>query len=303
MSATDFGTANTEAATVPSPRPLVLARLRHLPPTLLIGGAILIVYVLVALTATFWAPFGYAKVGTGIPFSHPSARHLFGVDQLGRDVFSRVVLGTSVELTLALSSAAIAVVLGGLLGLLSGFVGGWIDLILMRFFELLISIPFLVFGLLVIAAAGPEWSGSRLLLTGVVVLVYTPRIGRMARSVAVDLVTRDYVAVARARGESAWSIVWRELLPNASGVLLVEFGVRAGYAPILIGSLGFLGFGVRPPTPEWGVMIAENRASITAAPVVALAPAIALAGLVIGLNLFTDGLARMVGRQAQRGGG
>ncbi len=302
MTATSLDAAKPEAAAAPPTKLGVLARLRRLPPTLLMGSAILIVYVLVALTATFWAPYGFAKVGTAAPFSHPSARHWFGTDQLGRDVFSRVVLGTSVELSLALSSTAIAVALGGLIGLVSGFVGGWIDLILMRFFELLISIPFLVFGLLVIAAAGPDWAGSRLLLTGVVVLVYTPRIARMARSVAGDLVTRDYVRVARARGESAWSIVWRELLPNATGILLVEFGVRAGYAPILIGSLGFLGFGIRPPTPEWGVMISENRASITATPFVALAPAAALAGLVIGLNLFTDGLARLLGRQAQHGG-
>ena len=114
------------------------------------------------------------------------------------------------------------------------------------------------------------------------------------------LVMRDYIMVARARGESAWSIVWRELLPNATGVLLVEFGVRAGYAPILIGSLGFLGLGVRPPTPEWGLMISENRANIVVAPYTVLAPALALSGLVISLNLFTDGLARVLGRQVKR---
>jgi peptide/nickel transport system permease protein len=121
----------------------------------------------------------------------------------------------------------------------------------------------------------------------------------MTRAVALDLVTRDYITVARARGESAWSIVRRELLPNATGVLLVEFGVRAGYAPILIGSLGFLGFGVQPPTPEWGLMISENRVALTAAPYTVLAPAVALSGLVISLNLFTDGLARVFGRQVR----
>jgi peptide/nickel transport system permease protein len=139
-----------------------------------------------------------------------------------------------------------------------------------------------------------------LLLIGVVVLVYTPRIARMARSVAVDLVTRDYVTVARARGESVPSIVWRELTPNAAGVLLVEFGVRAGYAPILISSLGFLGFGARPPSPEWGLMISENRAALVTAPMTVLAPSAALALLVISLNLVTDGIARALGRSAER---
>jgi peptide/nickel transport system permease protein len=151
---------------------------------------------------------------------------------------------------------------------------------------------------LVIAAAGPDNSGNFLLLILVVAAVYAPRTARMARAVAVDLVTRDYVTVARTRGESTRSIVWRELTPNAIGVLLVEFGVRAGYAPIFIGSLSFLGFGVRPPTPEWGLMISENRGAIITAPLAVLAPGLALSVLVIGLNLLTDGIARLYGRTA-----
>jgi peptide/nickel transport system permease protein len=191
-------------------------------------------------------------------------------------------------------------VVGGGLGLLSGLLGGWFDQLLMRLFDVVISIPLLILALLVIAAAGPQLSGNPILLIGVVALVYAPRIARMTRAVALDLVTRDFVTVARARGESAWSIIRRELAPNATGVLLVEFGVRAGYAPILIGSLGFLGFGARPPTPEWGLMISENRVAMVTAPVTVLAPALALATLVIGLNLFTDGVARVVGRSVQR---
>jgi peptide/nickel transport system permease protein len=187
-----------------------------------------------------------------------------------------------------------------LLGLLSGLVGGWFDQALMRLFDALISIPFLVLGLLIISAVGPELSGSFAILILVVVVVYAPRTARMARAVAVDLVTRDFVTVARARGEPVWSIVWRELTPNAVGVLLVEFGVRAGYAPIFIGSLSFLGFGVRPPLPEWGLMISENRSAIISAPLTVFAPGIALAILVISLNLFTDGLSRVYGRTHNR---
>ncbi len=138
------------------------------------------------------------------------------------------------------------------------------------------------------------------MLIGVIAIVYAPRIARMARSVAIGLVTSDFVTVARTRGESIWWIISREIAPNAAGVLLVEFGVRAGYAPILIGSLGFLGFGVRPPTPEWGVMISENRFAIVTSPITVFAPAIALAVLAIGLNLFTDGIARIIGRSTQR---
>lgn len=276
-------------------------RMRRLPPTLLIGSGILALFFCVALTAQLWAPYSYSQIGTGLPFAHPSSQHPFGVDQLGRDVFSRVVLGTDKELFLALTSTFIAMVLGGGLGLLTGFVGGWFDEIVTRLVDLFISIPILIFALLVITAAGPDLSGSLVLLVIVVALVYLPRIARMARAVAIDLATRDFVTIARARGESVWSIVWREFAPNATGVLLVEFGVRAGWAPVLIGTLGFLGFGVRPPTPEWGMMISESRNALAVAPVVALAPMLALSFLVIGLNFFTDGLARVLGRSVQRG--
>jgi peptide/nickel transport system permease protein len=276
-----------------------IARACRLPRTFMIGGIILVFYILIALTGRFWAPYDFARTGTGRPFESPGPLHLLGTDQLGRDVFSRVVLGADEVLFLSMTSTLIATVAGGLLGLASGLVGGWFDQILMRFFDAMISIPFLVLALLVIAAAGPENSGSFLLLVLVVAAVYTPRTSRMARAVAVDLVTRDYVTVARARGESTWSIVWRELTPNAVSVLLVEFGVRAGYAPIFIGSLSFLGFGVRPPTPEWGLMISENRAALFTAPLAVLAPGLALSLLVIGLNLFTDGIARLYGRTSK----
>jgi peptide/nickel transport system permease protein len=121
----------------------------------------------------------------------------------------------------------------------------------------------------------------------------------MARAAAIEIVTRDYVTVAKLRGESAWSVVRRELLPNATSVLLVEFALRAGYAPVLIGSLGFLGFGVRPPTPEWGLVMSENRSLLTFSPITVLGPGFMLASLVVGINLSTEGLARILGRNVR----
>lgn len=277
----------------------LLARAQRWPQTLLTGGVVLAGFVLVALTASWWVPYNPTKTLSGPPLSPPSAAHLFGTDQLGRDVFSRVAVGTREVLALSLSSTLLATLVGGQLGLLSGFAGGWFDQLLMRFFEMLISIPLLIFALLLVAAAGPELSGNGWLLIATVAVVYAPRIARVARAAALDLVTRPFVTAARLRGESMWWIVSRELLPNAAGVLLVEFGVRAGYATILIGSMSFLGFGVRPPTPEWGLMISENSNAIVSAPVTVLAPALALALLVIGLNLFTDGLARLIGRSSR----
>jgi peptide/nickel transport system permease protein len=273
--------------------------LRRFPLSARLAALLLIAYVMIALTGPLWTPYDPFQI-TGLPFSGSSGSHLFGTDMLGRDVFSRVVYGTRDDLYLAFTSTFLALVFGGMIGLASGLVGGWVDELLMRLFETIISIPLLVLALLAIAAAGPNASGNSLLLIGVVVLVYAPRIARMARAVAVDLVTRDFVTIARSRGESVRSIVWRELTPNAAGVLLVEFGVRAGYAPILISSLGFLGFGARPPSPEWGLMISDNRAALVTAPLIVLAPSAALALLVISLNLVTDGIARALGRSVDR---
>jgi peptide/nickel transport system permease protein len=293
-----------DQATQASPRTAV-GRYRVLwgqtPQSFRIGLVILLVHLLVAVTGPFWAPYGYSQMGTGMPLAGMSWTHPFGVDQLGRDVFSRVVHGSHIVILLSLSGTAIGLVVGAVLGLLSGYVGGWFDNLLQRLLEALISIPFLVLALIAIASAGPELSGNPVLVVLVVALVYAPRIARMARAAAMDIATRDYVTVARLRGENAWSVMRRELLPNATGVLLVEFALRAGYAPVLVGSLGFLGFGLRPPTPEWGLMISENRALIIITPITVLGPGLALASLVVGLNLFTEGLARILGRTVRLG--
>lgn len=278
--------------------PNLAKRWARTPLSFRIGSVILLVHVLVAATGSLWAPYDYADIRACIPLSEVSSAHPFGCDQLGRDIFSRVVHGAHIVLLLSLSGTSLGLVIGAVLGLLSGYVLGWLDEALMRLFDALNSIPFLVLGLIAIAAAGPKSAGNPLVLVGVIALVYAPRIGRMARAAALDVVTRDYITAARLRGERAWSVMRREILPNASGVLLVEFALRAGYAPVLVGSFGFLGFGMRPPTPEWGLMISENRDLMYIAPSAVLAPGLTLASLVVGLNLFTEGIARIVGRSA-----
>ncbi len=271
------------------------------PLSFRIGAVILLVHFLTAAFGPWLVPYGYSQMGTGAPLSGMSWQHPFGVDQLGRDVFSRVVHGGHIVIFLSISGTALALVVGGLTGLLSGYVGGWVDNLIQRLLETLISIPFLVLALLAMASVGTEYSGNPVLVILVVALVYFPRIARMSRAAAIDIATRDFVTVARLRGESAWSVMRRELLPNATSVLLVEFALRAGYAPVLIGSLGFLGFGLRPPTPEWGLMISENRALLIISPITVLGPGLALASLVVGLNLFTEGLARILGRTVKLG--
>lgn len=272
------------------------SRWRRLPASLRVGAIILLMHFAIAATGPLWAPYGPSQIGTGPPLSGMSWGHIFGTDQLGRDVFSRVVHGSHIVILLSLSGTFLGLVLGAIVGLFSGYVRGWVDEVLQRILEAIISIPFLVLALIAIVAAGPTVSGNPVMLLLVVALIYAPRIARMARAAALDIVTRDYVTVAKLRGESAWSVIRRELLPNTTSVLLVEFALRAGYAPVLIGSLGFLGFGVRPPTPEWGLIMSENRSLITFAPITVLGPGLMLATLVIGLNLFTEGLARILGR-------
>ncbi len=292
----------TLAAVHPPSKLRELATLwRRSPLSLRIGSVILCLHFLVAMTGPFLVPFGPSQIGTGPPLSGMSLTHPFGVDQLGRDVFSRAIHGGHIVIYLSLAGTFLGLVIGAAVGLFSGYVRGLLDEVLQRLLETLISIPFLVLALIAIVAAGPRYSGNPILLILVIALIYAPRIARMARAAALDIVTRDYVTVARLRGESAWSIVRRELLPNTTSVLLVEFALRAGYAPVLVGSLGFLGFGVRPPTPEWGLIMSENRSLITFSPITVLGPGLMLASLVVGLNLFTEGLARILGRTVRLG--
>lgn len=277
------------------------ARWRATPGPFKVGAVILLAHALFAIIGVFWTPYGFAEMGAGLPLSGASWQHPMGLDQIGRDVFSRVMHGAHIVLLLAFAGTILGMVAGAALGLLSGYIGGWFDEITQRIVEAMISIPFLALALVMIIAAGPALAGEPVLIVFVVGLVYAPRIARIARAAAMEIATREYVAVAELRGEGTWSIVWREILPNAANVLLVEFSLRLSYAPILIGALGFLGFGIRPPTPEWGLMISENRNLLIASPVTVFGPGLGLASLVIGFNLFTDGLSRMLGQRAVAG--
>ncbi|MDA0786455.1 MAG: ABC transporter permease [Proteobacteria bacterium] len=289
----------------PATRPNPIARLASLwwrsPQSLKIGSAILVFWVVVAVLGTLWIPYGYAQIRTGLPLEGMSWGHPFGTDQLGRDVFSRVLYGAHIVILLSFAGTVFGLVVGATIGLISAYIGGWLDEVVQRLAEAFIAIPFLVLALLAVATAGPELSGEPGLVIFVVALVYTPRIARMARAAALDIITRDFVTIAKLRGESAWSVMRRELLPNTTGTLLVEFSLRAGYAPALIGALGFLGFGIKAPMPEWGLLISENRALVLIQPITVIGPGLALASLIVGLNMFTEGLARILGRTVRLG--
>lgn len=271
------------------------AALVRMSPSGQVGLAVLLGYFLVGTTGPLWAPYSPTEIAVGMPFGAPSAAHLFGTDELGRDIFSRVVHGTQAVLLMSLSAAALAVVLGSLLGILMGYMRGWTDELVMRAVDIIISMPPLIFALLAIGSLGR----SSALVVLVVAFLFAPRVARVVRAATLAIVTEDYVTAAVCRGESSFSIAVRELLPNVAGTVFVEFSIRCGFAIMFIGGLGFLGFGAPPPTPEWGLMINEGRNSINASLWPVLAPAIAMAVLVIAINLFTEGAARVIGGGSQ----
>lgn len=282
-------------------RPPLLAVFRSAPSSFQIGFLLLAVHILLAGLGPFIAPFPQEQMMAGRPIQGPDLLHWFGTDQLGRDIFSRTLHGGWIVITLSVTGTILGVTIGAIIGLSCGYLRGWVDEVVMRLVEAILSIPFLILALLTVSMAGPSLAGSPFLVIIVVAVIYTPRIARMSRAAALDVVMRDYVTAARLRGEATFSVVRRELLPNVMGILLVEFAVRAGYAPILIGTLGFLGFGMQPPSPEWGLMISEYRNLLTVQPWAVFGPGLMLSTLVIGLNFFTEGLSRVLGRSPTRG--
>lgn len=259
-------------------------------PASALGGAIVLVFLLLALFGPLIAPYGLNEQLYDKARQPPSAAHWFGTDHLGRDVFSRVVLGTRDVLALAGLGTLLAVLSGASLGLLSGYLGGWFDEILMRFFDSLLALPAMLLALLLLGTLGP--SASSILL--VIAVVYTPIVARVARSVVLAVKSKAYVEAARIQGESLARILFREILPAVLPALAVEASLRFSYAIFLVASLGFLGVGVQPPSPNWGLMVSEARQHVTQLPWMMVYPAGAIALLVIGVNLLADGLKRVV---------
>lgn len=258
--------------------------------TATIGGIVLIVYILLALVGPSITPrspleFNYTDV-----LQPPSSTYLMGTDQFGRDVFSRVLAGARSIVMIAFGATALGVLGGTLVGLTAGYYGGKTDEAIMRVADGMMSFPSLLLALLVLTTLGPNVVNIIL----AVALTFIPRVARIIRSVTLDLRNQQFVLAAQARGEHAPYIITRELLPNAISAILVESSIRVGYAILIGASLGFLGLGVQPPTPDWGLMIYEGRSMIQVAPWLVIGPAVAISILVIAANLFADGMSRVL---------
>ncbi|MBA7635085.1 hypothetical protein ES703_42685 [subsurface metagenome] len=265
-----------------------------------IGLPIVLLYLILTVIGPglwHWLPHSPTEIPDPLApyqFLPPSAQFWLGTDQYGRDVFSRVMCGATSLIATAAAGAALGIVLGTMVGMSSGYKGGKIDEVVMRVLDGLMSFPTLLLALLVLFTLGP----SRVNIAATIGFVSMPGIARVVRSNTLSLKTMEFVQSARLRGESGAYIIFREILPNVLPILGVEASVRFSYAILSVASLGFLGLGIQPPSPDWGLMISQSRRFLVTAPWVALAPMGAVASLVIGVNLLADGI-RQAGTMAQ----
>lgn len=251
------------------------------------GGIIVAFWIICALFAPWIAPYPPNKLDSLlIANPYPSAEHWLGVDNLGRDILSRLIWGARTVLTVAPVAVLGAATLGIILGLLAGYRGGWIDALIMRVGDTLLAFPRIILYLIIIARFGASAFNIILVIT----FTAAPIIARIVRGVTLDVRNRDYVAAARMRGESTFYIMFAEILPNARGPLTVDLFLRLGYTTVTIGALGFLGVGLPPPDPDWGGMVKETYGMIFIWPHMTLFPAVAISSLVIGFNFLATGL-------------
>jgi len=255
------------------------------------GIVLLLLHLLMALCAPWLAPYSPTAIDPDGAYQSPSFTHVFGTDRYGRDIFSRVMYGGQVALVISVISAVLSVLIGGALGIGVAFVGGFIDETIMRVIDAMISIPSILLLLVIVTGLG---TGTAVIIFAMV-LSYMPGVVRVIRATALEYVPRDFVLAARMRGEPARHIVWVELWPNVLEVMLVEFAMRASWIVLAVSGLSFLGFGVNPPTPDWGLMVNENRAVLVLSPWGTIFPMIAVATLVVSLNVVSDEIARMFG--------
>lgn len=243
--------------------------------------------------ATPWLAVYSANQSTGKGLSAPGPGHWLGTDRNGRDLWARLAYGSRIILTLAPLGVAVALLIGGVLGLAAGYFGGWVDEIIGRILDAMIAFPQIILYMVIIAALGPSATNIVLAIT----IAGAPGIARLVRSLALDIKTRDYVAAAQTRGENPWYIMFVEILPNASGPIVIDAMLRVGYAVFAIGTLGFLGLGLPPPSPDWGSIVNAGRKFIQAGhPWDALWASAATAMLVVGLNLMADGVSEEMQR-------
>jgi len=268
-------------------------RLLARSPTFVIGTLIVLWWVFCAFFGASIAPHD-PDAGTASTLVAPSGHFLLGTDTLGRDVLSRVLAGARSILTIAPAATALALIAGTSIGLVTGYMSGWVDDVVSRLTEALLAIPLIVLAVTIVVAVGH----STFSLILVVAVLFTPLVARTVRAAVLAERDLDYVPAARLRGERSWYVMFVEILPNVTGPIIVEGTVRLGYAVFTVAGLSFLGFGVQPPTADWAADISTNYGLITSGNYwwTVLFPAIAIASLVIAINMIADGITQVLER-------
>jgi peptide/nickel transport system permease protein len=239
---------------------------------------------LVIIVGPLMAPYSPVAIGVGPSLHGPNGQHLLGTDDFGRDIFSRVLSGGRGVVGVALAATALAFLLGVVVGIVAAYRGGLLDAFITRVIDVMLSLPPLLVVLIVVAGLG----SSAIVQIVTIAAVFVPRIARVTRGTAQTIATNEYVEIARLRGDRALSIAGREILPNMTGMLGVEFAVRFTYAILFVATLNFLGVGAQPPSPNWGLMVSDGRELLGVIPLDALAPAACIALVSIALNLIAD---------------
>ena len=257
--------------------------MRSAPLTASFGLFVIVVYIVAAVFAPVIAPYGEAEV-IGSSYAPPDDKMILGGDQLGRDMFSRIIYGARNTVGIAVLTTAIAFLVGSLAGLMAATLGGWVDQALGRVVDTLMAIPQLVFALLLLTIVGTNVVNLIL----VIALLYSPLVFRLARAVAGNIVVMDYIEAARLRGEKTSYLIVKEILPNATAPLVAEFGLRFCFVFLAISALSFLGLGIQPPTADWGSMVRENATLISFGEMTPLIPAAAIALLTVAVNFVVD---------------
>lgn len=264
---------------------------RKISLSAILGIIIVSVNIVAALMAPLLAPHGETEM-VGSIWAPPSDAFWLGLDNLGRDIFSRLLFGARTTISLAVLISLISFAIGVTGGFAAAITGGWVDTGLSRFVDAFMAMPGLIFSLVVLSVFG----SSTFVLVATVAVLSSPGVFRLSRAVALDIAAMDYVEVARLRGERLGWIMRREVLPNALPPLIAEFGLRFCFAVLFIAGLSFLGLGIQPPYADWGGMVRDNAQAVNFGSLAPLLPALAIAQLTIGVNLLIDGFLPENGR-------
>lgn len=260
--------------------------------------AIILINLLMAVLGPFIAPYSQSET-VGATWDPPTAQMLLGADQIGRDMVTRLIYGARTTIGVALATTVISFFIGITLGFAGAVLGGWVDNVISRLVDVILSIPLLILALIILGVFG---SSIPVLILTIAILDST-RVFRLARALGMNLTVLEYVEAARLRGEGTWWIIRREILPNASAPLVSEFGLRFCFNFLFIAALSFLGLGIQPPFADWGGMVRENSAAINFGMLAPIWPALAITVLTVGVNLVVDWLlsieSRPSGAQAE----